>query len=113
MNRIQKGKDGENLAVQFLLSKEFSILERNFRNSSGEVDIIALKDQTIYFIEVKNWKTNEPLPLEVFTQRKINKMKNLAEYYFCFKNQKESDYYVSFGLIFIRKDTIEFFFDLF
>ncbi|MCX7999813.1 MAG: T9SS type A sorting domain-containing protein, partial [Leptospiraceae bacterium] len=66
-----------------------------------------------YFIEVKNWKTNEPLPLEVFTQRKINKMKSLAEYYFWIRNEKENDYYVSFALIFIRKDTIEFFFDLF
>lgn len=51
------GKTGEDQAVRYLLSCGYEILERNWRSSSGEIDIIALADGTegaeIVFIEVK------------------------------------------------------------
>lgn len=113
MDKIRKGKEGEKKALEYLLNQGFYILEKNFRNANGEIDIIAKKEETIYFIEVKHWKKKEPFSLEVFTQRKINKMKKLAEYYFWSTNQKENHYYVSFALIFVTKNNLEFFFDLF
>lgn len=113
MSKIQKGKHGEEIAISYLTMNDFEILERNFRNSNGEIDIIAKKGETIYFIEVKNWKSTASSPLEIFTKNKISKMRNLAEYYFWKRNEKESNYYVSFGLIFIENHNVEFFFDLF
>jgi len=47
------GRQGENLACQFLARRGYRIISRNFRGSGGEIDIVAQKDNTLYFIEVK------------------------------------------------------------
>lgn len=47
------GKEGEEVAAQFLLKQGYKILERNFRTSRGEIDIIARDGSTLVFIEVK------------------------------------------------------------
>ncbi|MEK7539202.1 MAG: YraN family protein [Patescibacteria group bacterium] len=48
------GEIGENVAVKFLMKHSFSILERNYTKKWGEIDIVAQKDNKIYFIEVKS-----------------------------------------------------------
>jgi putative endonuclease len=50
------GAAGEERAAEFLRSKHYEIKERNFRKSSGEVDIIAVDGGTIVFCEVKSWE---------------------------------------------------------
>jgi len=50
------GKIGEDLAANFLEEKGYAILERNYRFSHGELDIIAEKDNMLIFIEVKTKK---------------------------------------------------------
>lgn len=47
------GKWGEELAVDYLEARDFEILARNWRHERKEVDIIAQKDGTLYFVEVK------------------------------------------------------------
>jgi len=49
-----KGNIGEDKACQFLDENGFLIIERNFYSRFGEVDIIASKDEVLYFIEVKS-----------------------------------------------------------
>ncbi|MFD2822355.1 YraN family protein [Lacinutrix iliipiscaria] len=53
------GKKGEELAVDFLLQKKYSILERNYRFDKAEVDIIAQKGDTLAVIEVKTRSTKD------------------------------------------------------
>lgn len=48
------GEIGENIAEKFLVKHGFSILERNYTKKWGEIDIIAEKDNKLYFIEVKS-----------------------------------------------------------
>ena len=48
------GKLGEDIAYMFLVKRDFTILERNYTQKWGEIDIIAQKNDTIYFIEVKS-----------------------------------------------------------
>ena len=48
------GKIGEDLAEKWLISKDFDIVERNYREKWGEIDIIAKKDKQIRFVEVKS-----------------------------------------------------------
>ena len=48
------GEIGENLAVKFLMKQGFIILDRNYTKKWGEIDIIAKKDNKLYFIEVKS-----------------------------------------------------------
>ncbi len=52
------GKLGEDIACLYLERKGFSIEERNYTKKWGEIDIIAKKDNKIYFVEVKSVSTN-------------------------------------------------------
>lgn len=56
--RIDIGKRGELLAVDFLKKNGYKILENNFRCRYGEIDIIAMEGKGIAFVEVKT-KTND------------------------------------------------------
>ena len=47
-NKI-KGDIGEVLAINFLKKQKYKILEKNYSNNFGEVDIIALEKNTIVF----------------------------------------------------------------
>ncbi|OGI64315.1 hypothetical protein A2914_02935 [Candidatus Nomurabacteria bacterium RIFCSPLOWO2_01_FULL_41_21] len=47
------GELGENIAVKFLMKHGFAILDRNYTKRYGEIDIVAEKDNKIYFVEVK------------------------------------------------------------
>jgi putative endonuclease len=54
-SKTQKlGEIGENIACRFLMKHDFVIQERNFTQKWGEIDIIASKENRIYFIEVKS-----------------------------------------------------------
>ena len=55
--RITKGKEGELLVAQYLQKKGYTIITQNYRKRFGEVDLIAQKDDTLAFVEVK-WRNN-------------------------------------------------------
>ena len=51
----QQGRDGEQIAAQFLKGQGYQILAERVRSDAGEIDLIARKDALIAFIEVK-WR---------------------------------------------------------
>ena len=53
------GKKGEQLAVDFLLQNNYTIVERNYRFDKAEVDIIARQKDTLAIIEVKTRSTSD------------------------------------------------------
>lgn len=48
------GELGENIACMFLVKRGFQVIERNFTRKWGEIDVIALRDDIVHFIEVKS-----------------------------------------------------------
>lgn len=81
-SNIQTGRLGEQIACRYLSSKEYSIIERNFRTRYGEVDIIAKKDNKIIFVEVKTRVgTLAGQPYEAITFNKIKHFTRTAELY--------------------------------
>ncbi len=52
-NNQEIGRQGEQLARQYLLDNDYAILETNWKKGKNEVDIIAYRDETIVFVEVK------------------------------------------------------------
>ncbi len=49
----QVGNAGEDLAANYLQSKQYEIIDRNYRWARGEIDIVARIDDTLVFVEVK------------------------------------------------------------
>jgi putative endonuclease len=49
----QRGQDGEELASRYLEAQGLTVLFRNFRCRSGEVDLVAREGETTVFVEVK------------------------------------------------------------
>jgi putative endonuclease len=53
MGTIDTGKIGEKIAEEYLIKIGYKILDKNWRESHGELDIVALDGNTLVFIEVK------------------------------------------------------------
>lgn len=79
----QTGLSGENIAINYLVSKGFSILERNYTKKVGEIDIVASKDLKLHFIEVKTGiKHGEYYnPFKNITPYKLKKMSRTIQWY--------------------------------
>lgn len=82
MTNIEIGKYGENLACDFLIKKGYRIIETNYKYSRyGEIDIIAMDNNELCFIEVKTRRNNKfGTPMEAITKDKLLKI------YSCIKN---------------------------
>ncbi len=75
------GKFNEDRAIDFLQEREFKIVDRNFYASKlGEIDIIALKNNTLHFIEVKSSSKNFE-PIYNITPKKLGRIIKSAHYY--------------------------------
>ena len=61
MNSRSKGFLAEKRAIEFLENRGFKIIDKNFYTKLGEIDIIAAKNNTLHFIEVKSGKNFEPI----------------------------------------------------
>lgn len=52
-SKMQTGSDGEGAAAEYLVSKGYEILERNYRYSRAEIDLIVKIKNWLVFVEVK------------------------------------------------------------
>jgi putative endonuclease len=67
------GQLGEQLAEKYLTERGYEILVRNWRYSRFELDVVAVKEDMLHFIEVKARKTTEfGLPEEAVDEIKIS-----------------------------------------
>ena len=99
------GQLGELMAVNYLRTQDFLILQQNFRTPFGELDIIAKKDASIHIVEVK-YQT----PPIINSAYKLNKKKRrrMIRSTQIFMDQfKLSHYFYQFDLIEIVKETIQ------
>ncbi len=73
---------GEDEACKYLQKIGYRIIERNFRKRNGEVDIIALHENTLVFIEVKTRSSNQfGEPLESIGYFKLKVLIKTAQLY--------------------------------
>jgi putative endonuclease len=85
------GKEGEELAVKWLTEKGYTILQRNWRHSHYELDIVAKKNNTanpsgraevLHFIEVKARKSYYyGNPEDSVTKKKFKHLQKAADEY--------------------------------
>lgn len=77
-----KGRRGEELAARALAEKGYEMVERNWGNKFGEIDIIARDGEVLVFVEVKA-KTGDQMgnPEEMVGRGKLAKIRNMANLY--------------------------------
>ncbi len=68
-----KGNLAEDKASEFLANNGFTIVERNFYSRFGEIDIIAIKDEVLHFIEVKSGLDYESA-IQNITPQKLSRL---------------------------------------
>ncbi|HET8581333.1 MAG TPA: YraN family protein [Candidatus Paceibacterota bacterium] len=96
MSTKEIGTLGESIAATFLERKGYRILERNYRKTWGEVDIVAERRGVVRFVEVKSVsrenssslsegefsrETGQYRPEEQVHPEKLRKISRLAENY--------------------------------
>lgn len=92
------GKYGESIANSYLRDLGFSILEENFRNRFGEIDIIANKNNLLIFVEVKTrFSKNYGTPSESVTKSKQQNIIKLSKYFLLKK--RSLNYYIRYDVI--------------
>ena len=82
MRQKSLGNLGENLALKHLKSKGYRILTRNFSSKFGEIDIIAIHENDLVFIEVKTrFSQAFGPPEEAITPWKIRRIIKTGQYF--------------------------------
>lgn len=74
------GARGEELAEAYLKKEGYKIVSRNFRYGYGEIDLIAIKDEILIFMEVKSYQA-KPLDLPEYRINKIKRKKMIETAY--------------------------------
>lgn len=81
-HNLDTGNRGEDIATEFLQRKGYTILERNWRHSRSEVDIIAEDKGMIVFVEVKTRRSQKfGHPEESVSEAKQQKLLEAADAY--------------------------------
>ncbi|MGI6360856.1 MAG: YraN family protein [Bacillota bacterium] len=81
-SRLKTGRDGEEMAVLALEKRGYQIIERNFRRREGEIDIIAVKNNCLYFVEVRTRRGGGfGRAVESVNRQKRLQMQRIAEIY--------------------------------
>lgn len=82
INRRQIGASYEKLAAEYLTGNGYEILEYNYRNRTGEIDLVAKEGEYLCFVEVKYRKdTSMGSPLEAVNWKKQRNISKVAKYY--------------------------------
>lgn len=82
MNKRQTGSRYEQEAAAFLEQQGYQIIERNYRDRRGEIDIIARDGNCLVFVEVKYRKdAKNGYPEEAVGYYKQQRIRHTAEYY--------------------------------
>ena len=99
------GNYGESIARDFLINNGYNILDMNYRNKYGEIDIICRNNNLIIFCEVKSRYTNSfGIPMESVTYYKQRQIIKVSSYYILINKLNKYN---------IRYDVIEILFNTF
>ena len=84
------GKWGEDLAVAYLEKKGYTIVERDWKSGRRDIDIIALDDDVVVFVEVKT-RRNRLFgePEESVDYHKLQNLQQAISHYVKFKHIRQ------------------------
>lgn len=113
MNKREIGSGYEEMAAAYLVQHGYTILERNFRDRSGEIDIIASEGGDLVFVEVKYRRGGTcGDPAEAVTPQKQKRIRHTARYYL-YKKGGGGDVFCRFDVVAILGKEIRLIRDAF
>lgn len=105
------GQLGEKMAEEYLLKKGFIILQKNWRHSHWEVDVIASLGDTLHFIEVKTRRTGKfGFPEDDVTKKKMENLINASEEYLLLHPQWKQIQFDILSISILKDQPAEYFF---
>lgn len=90
------GKWGETLAAEYLAGKGYAIVARNWKLQHFEIDIIAMHNNRLVFVEVKTRTDADDDPLNAIDRQKILRMTRAAD---AFVRNSDFHHEVQFDII--------------
>jgi putative endonuclease len=100
------GAAGEALAATFLRQQGFTIIGRNFRCATGEIDLIATAGDLLVFVEVRARRSDKFLkPLETLTAPKLRRLRRTAEWFLLRHRPRQQR--LRFDVITVTGDRVE------
>jgi putative endonuclease len=100
------GNRGEDRAAAFLEAAGFRIIARNARSPAGEIDIIALDNDTLVFVEVKAWTAYSIENLEYGINKKKQQRIIETSKFFLRNHREYRDMSIRYDIVFIQADAI-------
>lgn len=90
MHTKAKGNLAEERGCEYLRANGFRIIDRNVYNRFGEIDIIALHNDVLHFVEVKSAQSYEQAVNNI-TPSKLQKLGRTIQFYLQ-KKKLNTDY---------------------
>lgn len=101
------GVRGEDMAAAYLETAGYRILERNWRFHRNEIDIIAMEDDTLVFVEVKKRQDSaHGYGCEAVDHAKQQCIRRVAEAYLSYTKRSQTETKCRFDVVSIDDDKI-------
>ncbi|MDX1766220.1 MAG: YraN family protein [Candidatus Saccharimonadales bacterium] len=82
MRNTQVGKQAETIAAEYLRSRGFLVIDRNWKIPAAEIDIIAKRNGIVYFVEVKYRRSDlYGAGMDYITRSKLSRMQRSASFW--------------------------------
>ena len=99
---------GEDAACDYLVRKGYKIIERNWRKSHTEIDIIAIQGSTLVFVEVKARSSDSfGNPFESIPPWKVKNLVKTAQFYKLLNPKLPEDLRIDAVGVFVENGRIE------
>ena len=105
VSTAQAGREGESDVARILTSEGWAVVARNFRSSRGEIDLVAVREDEIIFVEVKHWmRFDEGELLRAINGQKIRKIIETSKL-FLSKYRQYSGKRIRYDVMFLSSDS--------
>lgn len=107
VNNKKTGRQGEDLALEYLRAKGLRLLERNYLIWGGELDLIMKDGEEYVFVEVKT-RFDKEIPFEeLISAKKIRTIEKTAELWMNKNKIENSDWRIDFVGVDLTTKQIE------
>ncbi len=102
---MELGRRGEQETALYLKRRGYKILERNFRVTRGEIDLVVFRNGVVAFVEVRTRKGAGPIdPLRTVTRRKQRRIVKAAHSYCALRDVHHEDVTLRFDVVRVLLD---------